>query len=259
MIDRLDVKLGKLPPRHDARTLMLTRRYFDSLVLPAPPLTTSWRNAVSVPWGTMLNAGAGAIGDCGVAGYAHGIMGWSSNVGTALVVSDADVETAYSAISGFQPGNPTTDVGVDLLSAATYFRNVGLAGNKLEAFAAVNFADEEWVKIAIDLFGGVYTGLALPLSAQVQDVWDVTGLGIFGKSRPGSWGGHCTWAIDYNSTGPIMVTWGEVIQATWRFWLKYCDEAYAFVSKLFINATTGKSPLGFDLPTMLTDVTQVTA
>jgi hypothetical protein len=256
MIDHFAMKLGKRAPRLDIRTLALAR-YVNIATLPPAPTTRTWSTAVKDPWGMMLN---NTLGDCGIAGMGHAELGWNANAGAAAItIPDADILAGYEAVGGYVPGNPATDGGIVLLDGLNWWRQTGIAGLKIDAYAGIQFNDSSWVKIAINLFGGAYTGLALPLTAQIQDVWDVVGFGIFGKSKPNSWGGHCVWAIDYNLIGPVVVTWGILKQLTWAFWLKYCDEAYAVSSKQFLCSATGKTPVGLDLATMDADVNQVAA
>ena len=58
--------------------------------------------------------------------------------------------------------------------------------------------DHELVQTAAWLFGGLYIGLQMPLSAQKQVIWDWTG-SLAGPARPGSWGGH---AVDVVALRP---------------------------------------------------------
>lgn len=109
----------------------------------------------------------------------------------------------------------------------------------------------------IYLFGGLYTGFALPLSAQRQAVWDVPAGGAKGKGEPGSWGGHATSLVAYDARGLTCVTWGALQRMTWPFFKTYCDEAYAIVSQQFLSATTKRTPAGFDLATLRKDLALV--
>jgi hypothetical protein len=53
------------------------------------------------------------------------------------------------------------------------------------------------------------------------------------------------------------ITWGQLKKMTWAWFAKYCSEAYALVSKDWIEAT-GISPSGFDLAALEDDLKQVT-
>jgi hypothetical protein len=52
------------------------------------------------------------------------------------------------------------------------------------------------------------------------------------------------------------VTWGQLKKMTWAWFEKYCSEAYALVSKDWLNAS-GISPNGFDLATLEDDLKAV--
>src|SRR5487761_1638078 len=96
---------------------------------------------------------------------------------------------------------------------------------------------------AITLFGGVYIGLALPNTAQTQDVWDVSPNGG-ADAKKGSWGGHCVFVPQYDEHGFTCITWGKLKTMTLAFWKKYCDEAHVLFGQNWLTAQG--SPAGFD-------------
>src|SRR5437867_3992753 len=83
-----------------------------------------------------------------------------------------------------------------------------VARHRLGAFASVPRYEHELVRAAAWLFGGLYIGLSLPLSARRQDVWDWTG-SLSGDSKPGSWGGHAVDVVGFDAAGLTVVTWGR--------------------------------------------------
>jgi hypothetical protein len=92
----------------------------------------------------------------------------------------------------------------------------------------------------------------LPVAYQTQAVWDE----VAGPSGyPGSWGGHAVPIVDYNETGPIVVSWGKKIQITWAACSKYVDEAYALLSPDIFDGL--KSISGFDLGTLQEDLKRI--
>ena len=137
--------------------------------------------------------------------------------------------------------------------------------------------------LAIWLFGGAYIGVRLPITAQNQDVWDVPAH-PGPNDEPGSWGGHAVQLVGYDCGLPIAdgrlsieepsvnrqssidnhqsfltcITWGRLKRMTWAWLEKYCDEAYALVSKDWIKAN-GIAPSGFDFATLEADLNLVTA
>jgi hypothetical protein len=142
------------------------------------------------------------------------------------------------------------------LDVLRYWRKTGIGGHRIGAYARVTVYDQRLVHTAAWLFGGLYIGLQLPLSAQTQPVWDWTG-SLVGPARPGSWGGHAVDVVRYDRNGVTVVTWGRLQEVTWSFWARYCDEVYCLISDDFL--TKGKAPNGFDLAALEADLALVTA
>jgi hypothetical protein len=118
------------------------------------------------------------------------------------------------------------------------------------------FADPKPYKLveiqqSIALFGGVYIGLALPLTAQSQDVWDVV-KGGGANARKGSWGGHCVYVPKYDANGFTCITWGQPKTMTLAFWKKYCDEAHTLFGQDWLTAKG--APSGFEQAQLQADL-----
>lgn len=250
-------KLGKQAPRIDPRTLKAAR-YLNAL--PSPPTSRDW--TASVPaWSMMAND---RLGDCTCAAAGHMVQAWTAVANPpAVVMTDEQVVTTYSAFTGYTPGMPETDRGGVELSILSNWRNLGLAGigHKISAFAKVNVHSQREVQQCIALFGGVYVGIALPLSAQEQTgkLWDSPPffhLGHPASSAPGSWGGHAVPILAYDAKTLTCVTWGALQKMSWEFFNAYCDEAYAIVTPDFI-AADGKSPSGFNLDALQADLAAI--
>jgi hypothetical protein len=172
-------------------------------------------------------------------------------VGFEYTVPDNSIKDAYEKWCGYNPADSSTDNGGVELDVLNAFKNQGLGGHKLDVFAAVNFANLEEIKQAINLFGGVYIGLNLPTSAQQQTAWSyVPGTK---DNAPGSWGGHAVFVPKYSEAGFTCITWGAPMWMSNYFWTMYCDEAYALVSTDFLNLR-GDTPAGFDLQQLLADL-----
>lgn len=245
-------KLGKAPPRLDKRTLRLAK--YLKPPLPMPPAIKIWSDKLGV-LGQMLND---KLGICTCAAAAHMVQTWSVNVGAEKIIPDADILAAYQAESGYDPANPETDRGAIALEVLNYWRNVGIGGDKIVAYAALNFRNALQLKQAICLFGGAYIGVNLPLSAQNQDTWDYVEDPGDGSSTPGGWGGHAVPIVAYSPTGLTCITWGKLLTMTWKFWQNYCDESYTILSHDWVNAQN-ISPDGVDFYALQADLTKVTA
>jgi hypothetical protein len=256
MADHRNMKLGKASPRHDPRTLQFAN-YLRPAELPPPPASVDYGKAVTRPWGMMHND---TVGDCTCAAAGHLIMEWNANVERNVTPSDDDVIAAYAAITGYDPSTGSGDNGAVETDVLNYWRKTGIAGHQIMAYAALEPSNTQHVRDAVDLFGGCYIGLALPVSAQQQDVWSVPPGGTSGDGAPGSWGGHAVPVVAYDNHGLTVITWGATKAMTWEFWSAYCDEAYAVLSEDFLSAGTNGAPTapnGFDLTALEADLKAV--
>lgn len=260
-MDPRTFKLGKKAARLDPRTPRFGS-YVDRTRLPPCPPTGDWLKKVNTPLGVMGND---AAGDCTFAGLGHMVMIWSANArGQAVVIPDADILGAYSALTGYDPsktdaeGNNPTDQGAVEQDVLNYALNTGVGGHKIAAYAAIDVHNLSNVRESAFLLGGTYLGVSLPLSAQEQTgpgkVWDVVHGKKHGNPTPGSWGGHCVnifgWGKDYVD----VVTWGERQRVTLAFFRAYVDEAWGLVSSSDWLSERGISPNGFDLDALRTDL-----
>lgn len=244
--------LGKTQPIHDPRTFQLAS--YLSTAASTVPAAQDWTHDIT-KFGMMLND---TLGDCTCAAVGHYIQVQSVNAGGAeITVADGDVLALYEGAAGYKKGKPATDRGAACLTVLNYVRKNGIAGgkHKLLAYAALEPSNTLHIKQSIFFFGAVYTGVALPISAQGQAVWSVPSGGPVGRGAPGSWGGHCISAVAYNAIGPVVISWGQLYQVTWAFWTTYCDEAYAVLGPDWLNAN--KAPNGFNLAALQKDLSTV--
>jgi hypothetical protein len=261
--------LGKHPARHDPRTLVAAR-YMGAL--PPAPASVDWTGKLPAQTlGMMLND---KLGDCTCAGMGHAVQlataaadAPSGLVGAieravgddagVVTIADADILLAYEQACGYNPADPATDRGGVELDVLTYWRTngIGNSGHKINAFAKVNVLNQAEVMQALDLFGFLYTGVALPASAQAQvgGVWDVDNTP---NGAAGSWGGHCVVIGAADAAGLTCITWGAYQKMTWAFWQRYFYEAYCCLTPDWIEAD-GQSPSGFDLATLQGDLAQI--
>jgi hypothetical protein len=244
-------KLGKLLPKHDVRTLQFAN-YLETSILPSPPVTYSWSAKVK-KWGMMKND---TIGDCTIAAAGHLIEEWTADNGKLFTPTDTQIIQAYSAITGYNPKTGANDNGAVETDVLNYWRKSGIAGHKIFAYAGLEPGNHNHVQDSVYLFGGCYIGLALPVSAQSQNVWSVPPGGATGQGAPGSWGGHAVPVVAYDNSTLTIVTWGQLKKMTWGFWDAYCDESYAIISPDFLNKN--KAPNGFDLAALTSDLKAIT-
>lgn len=243
----MGLRLGKKSPRIDARTLQFSKYAVKNKKTPG---SVAWGNKVS-NWALFKND---KIGCCTCASAGHSIECWTANaLNSAVTLNDQAIVSAYSAVSGYDPRTGANDRGANMLSVLSHWRKNGIGGRKIVAYTSLSESNIANIKQAIYLFGSIYVGLELPISAANQAVWDVSKNG----GEAGSWGGHAVSVVGYDSFGLTLVTWGGVKKMTWRFWGAYCDESYAVVSSDWI-ARNRKSPSGFDINTLLGDLKKIT-
>jgi len=236
------MKLGKREPQIDSKRLKLKRYLPD---LPSPPQATDWIGAIAA-WGQMKND---VLSDCVFAGIGHAIQTFTANTGIGVMstIPDDEIVELYSEWAGYDPKNPESDQGYFEVDALNHWRKEGFAGHQLLGYADPEVGDITHIKQTILLFGGVYIGLSLPLTAQKEEMWSAT------NDEPGSWGGHAVWVPSYNPTGPICITWGQPKPMTWSFFRKYTDEAHCLLSQDFMTAQ-GTGASGFDLAALQADL-----
>lgn len=222
--------------------------------LPAPPASSDWLTPVPVAdWGMLGND---QWGDCTCAAVGHKRIGdVFVNKGSVLTVTNQDVLALYSAVTGFNPNDPSTDQGAVCQDVLGYWRRNGFLGEKIVAFAKVDISNVTELKQAISLFGQVYCGMNFPGSAMTQfndgQPWDV----VRGATIEG---GHCVTIGAYSASGLECVTWGAVQKMTWKFFQKYFEEAWVIVTPDMINPKTGKDVAGYDLYTLGEDFAALT-
>lgn len=248
-------KLGRKPVRLDPRTLKLSK--YLKAKLPPTPDEVSWitKLTAALPLPMYLND---SIGDCVEAAAGHMIEQWNFYAGHPQQPSDQDILKAYSDVSGYVPGDPSTDNGTDMLSFLKYWRKVGVGGHKIRAFVTVNWLNDDEIRAAILYFGNLYIGVALPTSAQGQSSWTVPDGGTESSAGgPGSWGGHCIPVVAASPITRTCITWGETLKMSHNFLEDYCEEAYAVLSDEWLTAT-GLSASGVDMFTLQADLLDIT-
>jgi hypothetical protein len=170
------------------------------------------------------------LGDCTIVGEANDALLTAARFNLpAPPISDEDVEARYGRVCGYVRGDPSTDRGGIELDVLNDWRRDPFNGVELVAFAIVDVHDVELLRYAVQLFGALYVGMALPSSAQPQ-----TGAGKLWDTVPGmvpaSWGGHCLLLDGYNWTLPVPeflgATWAMQQRMTEAFWRAVGDEAY---------------------------------
>jgi hypothetical protein len=182
------------------------------------------------------------LGDCTWAAIGHAVQVWTFLAGAERTPSVNDIEQGY-----WETGNPPsatgqiggpTDDGRMEPHVLSYWRRSGIPNepDSIIGYAAVNPKNEDRVKFTIANFGCAYVALAMPLTAEAQQIWDYVENDP--NNQPYSWGGHAVIIIGYDSEYLYVVTWGAVMKMTWAFWQHYGVASYALISPDFVAKAT---------------------
>lgn len=246
-------KLGKQRATYDKRDLQFAA-YRGVGTLPPAPRTFGHETTIAPKgWGMLGND---SVGDCVFAGAAHETMLWTAERGTPAQFDEAHVISDYSAVTGYNPNDPSSDQGTDVRAALSYRRKTGIldargSRHKIGAFLALEPGNHVHLYEALYLFGAVGIGIEVPTSAMDQfdggKVWSV----VHGANIEG---GHYI-PLVARRTHLECVTWGQVQGMTDAFYAKYCDEAWAILSTEMLVG--GKTLEGFDLAQLHADLKAV--
>jgi hypothetical protein len=248
-------KLGKHPKRIDKRTFKLSR-YMP--VLPPIPTVAGWDQGQTA-WGEMMND---RLGICTIACAGHFEMLWTMNASNLFTPLDSQIVAAYSAITGYDPsktlpdGSNPTDQGADEITVLNAWRNNGIAGHKINAYAEIPVVGDPVsilnnIRASIHLFGGCYLGVMLPdnWETQINSNLPWTLVKGFGPNQNN---GHAIPLVSYDQNFFYCITWGQIQPISTQWFLACCDEAYAVISSdFFFNSF---APNCFDMDTLTNDL-----
>lgn len=203
-------RLGKKPAKRDTRNLQFASYVLPTL--PAPPSSIDHSSKVS-DWGMMGNSD---YGDCVMAALGHDVLQWTTYATKPFRPTDTQIIAAYLALS-------PNDDGLDMLSTLKWMKNTGLAGHKIGAFVELDAKNRDEIKLAVQIFGNAFIGVALS-NTNTFGPW----IDVIGPPNPNN--GHCITYTSYDGVGPLPVTWGDEEPASWSWHDAYCEEAYAILS-----------------------------
>jgi len=251
-MERETMKLGKLPAREGAVKLKLSD-YLDSAALPTPPATFGHQSLVPADgWGMLGND---QYGDCAWAGPAHETMVLNAAAGRTVGFTTDGVLSDYSACTGFNPADPSTDQGSDMQKVAAYRQQTGIidaagARHKIGAYVAIQPGDLDQLLHGAYIFGAVGIGI------EVYDYFmDQFSKGEPWTLRPGGniEGGHYVPLIAADPQWFYVVTWGKVQPVDRRVIQKVNDENAVCLSPDQLN-DAGKTPEQFDTAQLQADL-----
>jgi hypothetical protein len=194
-------------------------------------------------------------GCCAPAG-AYGLAQIQSNNANAsdpIVPTTDQVLALYTALTGFDPNDPSTDQGTvltDLLNSwqTTGFEVTTRSGktrlSQIVGWASLDISSFALLRWAGYTFGGNYLGIQCP-----QKCEDNTTNWNFAPGLPIA-GGHCIVQAGEGSLGGKMRSWGLFIPASAGFMGGYIDEGYIVVGPDWLNQQQ-KSPTNLNLDSLI--------
>jgi hypothetical protein len=220
----VNLKFGRKPVQHTPESLrraVVLASHLDQLG-PPPRNSDNWAAAVQRATNSDWQMeGNDTVGDCTIADAAHQHMLWTANTGKIEVPTTQQTLDCYSAVTGYNPADPSTDKGAMIADVCAYIEQHGFMGNRLEGYADVVPSNHDHVRWGVQLFGSVKIGLNLPQSAVDQfnagQGWKYTG-------DQNIVGGHDVCVVKYVHNVWYVVTWGKMITMGPEFFSHYCEE-----------------------------------
>jgi hypothetical protein len=222
-------------------------------VLPTPPVEFGHEGLVD-NWGMLAND---TIGDCAIAGPYHAQMLWCAEGKRPFPVSDPDVIGTYSAVTGYVPGDESTDRGSDPQEVADYWQYSGLRDHSGNVHRIGGWVDltpgnltELW--LATWLLDGVGVCLNLP-SAWMQQFSDDPGTPWDALDPDADIeGGHYVLGVCRRGGNLGVVTWGRVQPMTPAGYKQFNVRTLAYVSS--DKLVNGCSLEGFNMSQLQADL-----
>jgi hypothetical protein len=244
---------GKTPARNLVKLQL--KDYFRVDKMDPLPAEFGYEELMTAPVGMNGNDSAG---DCAEAGAEHEEMLWAAMAGQPIPPFDQNTAFSdYSAITGFDPNDPNTDQGTDMMVMAKYRQDTGMIdGNgkrwKIDLYAALEPKDFEQMLYAIHYFGLVGIGLEMQKTTQDQfgdgQPWSVTSAAVEG--------GHYIPGIAFRHQRLKVYTWGATEYVDEDYYTTFNDEALVYLSLDMLRANQ-KTLLGLDFPALERDFVAV--
>jgi hypothetical protein len=232
---------GLIVPR--APMVLRARNFFSLSRLPTTPATYG-RDMSKVAPQMFEND---TKGDCVEAAMQNATIIWSEARGVLAPFNDATSTAIYTQMTGYNPLDPTTDQGTDMLSAAGVWKAAGItdaagAVHKLGAYLWIDKGDVEMHLVAGYQFEVLLVGVTIGDEQQDQFSAGEPWAGIPVKNL----GQHC---VAQKGHAP-----GYFHDTTWQRWEQSITEAFLAtqgvgtivpLSMDMLNPAT--SPEGFDV------------
>jgi hypothetical protein len=239
-------RFGKNPPKIDYRNLQFGTYLKDDLPPPLPEVNLTKRVCANLghkPEYLFPLFSNDILGNCTVAGAAHGVTVYHGMVSQKHIPALQSVIRIYNHLTG------GIDSGLYMLDVIKYWRSTGIEDSKIYAYASVNKINHTHVKQAVSIFGGLFCGF------QCQEKV----LDEFRDKKPWQPGkkinaGHAVYVTGYNDDGVEVLTWGTTQLGTWEWWDEHVDESFALLPP---EAKIEGFTTGFDFERLKKDLSEV--
>lgn len=202
-------KYGCRPTPHGQKWALQFGDYIDATALPPIPSGSFGHMNLIPEWGVLMNT---TLGCCVVSGAEHETMLWTAESGNMAVFNDGVTVRNYQLLGNYEPGNPYSDQGCDMLTAAQLRVTQGIVdanGNthKLGAVLELQPGNLEQLWYACWLFDGVGCGITVPREWEMlfesHAPWDAN------SYNPNDiMGGHYVPLMAREDGDIDLVTWG---------------------------------------------------
>lgn len=238
------MKTGKKPAQYDAKLLHLSD--FESVKVPViAPIGYGHYQKIKQNWGMLGND---RVGDCVLAGADHETMILTSITGKTASFTEGTAVSDYSAITGYNPRDPSTDQGTYMKDAMSYRRHTGILDSnnkrhKVGAYLALEPGN--WTQLLQALYAFTVVGIGIEFPDSAMDQYFANKPWTVVKGSAVDRGHYIPVVGRPTSTYLEIVTWGRAMRMSETFYKKYNDESYVFISNE--GLVNGISPEGYNL------------
>ena len=177
-----------------------------------------WRQVKTWPTGANDKCG-----DCFLAMVANLHVLVTTVMGHPYVMSDEEVERAYTVWKGFDPNNPATDVGMSVEETLKDWCKTGWPGMawlKPPAYFRVSDSIPNW----IEQYGGVCAWCYLPVDENDDPIMGDRALAKYASTDP-----HAVLIVGHEPGYYQLATWGAVYRVSEAWWAKFGRETFVVV------------------------------
>ncbi|WP_298162273.1 hypothetical protein [Acidocella sp.] len=140
------------------------------------------------------------VGDCVIVAGFNAVQTALARRGNFTSLPEDLPVRIYSSLTGYVPGDESTDNGTDPEMFLAWWKVNAIAGYRLGRFIRLNPADVDGIRNAVAGLG-CYLCVELSTANEEQAVWRPDGFA-------GSWGGHAVWADEYEAADIGVCSWG---------------------------------------------------